>query len=152
MRGDKKILSHGVEVQLNTDIIRCMSNPNVFGEKLRQLRKAKNLTQRELAERVAARLQREEQRGFDFTYLSKIENSKTPPPSVAVIKQLAEVLEADAYELITLAGKVPPDLRETLKESSEAARAFFRSAFDADLKDEDWKGLLEELKRRNKTP
>ncbi|MCD6405319.1 MAG: helix-turn-helix transcriptional regulator [Planctomycetes bacterium] len=128
-----------------------MSHENIFGKRLRQLRKAKNLTQRELAERVAARLQRKEHRGFDFTYLSKIENGKTPPPSVAVIQQLAKVLEADAYELITLAGKVPPNLGETLREN-EAARAFYRSAFDVDLKDEDWRELLEELKRRKGNP
>lgn len=124
-----------------------MSEQITFGQKLQALRKGKNLTQRELAEKVAARLQEQERRGFDFTYLSKIENGKTPPPSVAAIQQLAKVLEADAYELITLAGKVPPDLSETLKEN-EAARAFYRSAFNADLTDKDWKELLEDLRRR----
>ena len=124
-----------------------MSEQITFGQKLQALRKGKNLTQRELAEKVAACLQEQERRGFDFTYLSKIENGKTPPPSVAAIQQLAKVLEADAYELITLAGKVPPDLSETLKEN-EAARAFYRSAFNADLTDKDWKELLEDLRRR----
>lgn len=119
-----------------------------FGQRLRELRKAKNLTQRELAEKVAARLRREG-RSFDFTYLSKIENDKTEPPSVALITKLADVLEADLNELITLAGKVPPGLQKTLKES-EAARTFFRSAFDRDLTEEDWKRLLQELKRRTK--
>lgn len=126
-----------------------MTEQVTFGQKLRELRKAKNLTQRELAEKAAACLQERERRGFDFTYLSKIENDKTPPPSVAVIQQLAKVLEADAYELITLAGKVPPDLGETLREN-EAARAFYRSAFNANLTDDDWKELLEELRRRKK--
>lgn len=91
----------------------------------------------------------EDRRGFDFTYLSKIENDKTPPPSVAAIIQLAGVLEADANELITLAGKAPPNLGKTLKES-ESARTFFRSAFDSDLTEEDWKKLSQELKRRTK--
>ncbi|GAB4137530.1 MAG: hypothetical protein Fur0037_02720 [Planctomycetota bacterium] len=126
-----------------------MSKQTTFGERLRELRKAKTLTQRELAEKVAARL-KEKGRGFDFTYLSKIENSKTPPPSVAIIIHLAEVLEADANELIALAGKAPPEfLEKTLKES-ESARTFFRSAFDADLTEEDWKKLSQELKRRTK--
>lgn len=126
-----------------------MSEQITFGRRLQELRKAKNLTQRDLAEKVATRLQEKERRGFDFTYLSKIENGKTPPPSVAAIQQLAKVLDADAYELITLAGKVPPDLGETLREN-EAARAFYRSAFNADLTDEDWKAMLEDLRRREK--
>jgi transcriptional regulator with XRE-family HTH domain len=122
-----------------------MGEQMTFGQRLRELRKAKNLTQRELADKVAARL-RKEGRSFDFTYLSKIENDKTPPPSVALITELAEVLEADANELITLAGKAPPNLGKTLKES-ESARTFFRSAFDADLTEEDWKKLAQELNR-----
>jgi len=126
-----------------------MSKQTTFGQRLRELRKAKGLTQRQLAEEVSKRLRAEERRGFDFTYLSKIENGKTPPPSVAAIQQLAKVLEADAYELITLAGKVPPDLGETLRDN-EAARAFYRSAFNADLTDKDWKELLEDLRRRKK--
>jgi len=125
-----------------------MSQQLTFGQRLRQLRKAKHLTQRDLAEKVAARL-KEKGRGFDFTYLSKIENDKTPPPSVAIIIHLADVLDTDANELIALAGKAPPGMKETLKES-EQARAFFRSAIDADLSEEDWKKLLQELELRTK--
>jgi transcriptional regulator with XRE-family HTH domain len=125
-----------------------MCKETSFGKRLRELRKANNLTQRELADRVAARL-RKEGRSFDFTYLSKIENDKTEPPSVALITEIAHVLGADPNELITLAGKVPPGLEKTLKES-EPARAFFRSAFDSHLTEEDWKRLLAELKRRRK--
>jgi len=125
-----------------------MSTQTTFGQRLRELRKAKKLTQRDLSEKVAARL-KEKGRGFDFTYLSKIENGKTPPPSVAIIIHLADVLEADANELIALAGKAPPEfLEKTLK--GESARTFFRSAFDADLTEEDWKKLSQELKRRKK--
>ncbi len=129
-------------------IVGFMGEQMTFGQKLRELRKAKNLTQRELAEKVAARL-RKEGRSFDFTYLSKIENDKTEPPSVVLITELAHVLDGDRNELITLAGKVPPGLEKTLKKS-EPARAFFRSAFDRDLTEEDWKRLLQELKRRTK--
>ena len=121
-----------------------MEKQLTFGQRLRDLRKARNLTQRDLAERVATRLKEEDRRGFDFTYLSKIENDKTPPPSVVLIIRLADVLEADPNELITLAGKAPPNMEKTLKES-ENARAFFRSAFDRDLSDEDWRNWADRI-------
>ena len=56
-----------------------------FGEKVRELRKAKNLTLRELAAKVKV----------NFTYLSKIENHKLSFgefPSEDLIRKLAKVL------------------------------------------------------------
>ena len=70
-----------------------------FGERLRELRKLRHITQRDLAERT----------GVDYTYVSHIERGKTPPPSAATIHRMAEVLEADEDELMVLAGKVPPE-------------------------------------------
>ena len=119
-----------------------------FGQRIRRLRKARKLTQRELAERVAAGLH-EEGRGFDVTYLSKIENGHMPPPSTAAILQLAEVLEDDSDGLLALAGKAPPDLGQTLKES-EGARIFYRSAIDMGLSEKDWQALLESLRKQKK--
>jgi transcriptional regulator with XRE-family HTH domain len=118
-----------------------------FGQRVRELRRAQQLTQRELAARVHARLQAEERRGFDVTYLSKIENDRLPPPSSAAIVALAAELEADADDLLALAGKVPPELGQTLRES-EGARLFYRSARALRLTDEEWKRLAEELQRR----
>ena len=117
-----------------------------FGQRLRELRKKRDMIQRELAERVAERLK---DRGFDVTYLSKIENDKLPPPSTRTIIELAAVLEVDSDELLALAGKVPPDLGETLKRS-EAARMFYRSARDRGLTEEDWKKLQQQLERAKK--
>jgi len=124
-----------------------MGKEPTFGERLRQLRQAKGLTQRELAERVATLLREEDRRGFDFTYLSKIENDRMRPPSAAAIRQLAAVLNADGDDLLALAGKVPTDLGDMLKESP-AARAYFRSAKDMGLSEKQWRDLLEELKKR----
>jgi HTH-type transcriptional regulator, competence development regulator len=124
-----------------------MARQMTFGQRIRKLRKAKGLTQRELAERVAAGLREEDRRGFDFTYLSKIENDRLPPPSTAAILQLARELDADSDELLALAGKAPPDIGETLKKS-QAARLFYRSAANLRLSENDWRALLEELKRR----
>jgi transcriptional regulator with XRE-family HTH domain len=123
-----------------------MSNSKTFGQRLRELRLAKKLSQRELAKRVAARLREEDRRGFDFTYLSKIENDRLPPPSVLAIVQLAAELDADSDELLALGGKAPPDVGEAFKKSA-GARAFFRSAINLNLSEEEWKRLLENLEK-----
>ena len=126
-----------------------MAKKQTFGTRIRELRLAKHLSQRELAEQVAVRLKEDDRRGFDFTYLSKIENDRLPPPSTAAILQLAAALDANSDELLALAGKAPPDMGETLKKSA-GARAFYRSATNLNLSEEDWKKLIEKLKRDNK--
>ena len=91
-----------------------------FPDRLRELRRVARLSQRALAERV----------GIDFTYLSKIENGRVEPPSEGVLqriaKELADKLGRDetelADELITLAGKIPSDLAETLSRNPEVVR------------------------------
>lgn len=94
-------------------------------------------------------MREEERRGFDFTYLSKIENDRLPPPSAAAIVALAEELDADPDELLALAEKAPADLGKAMKKS-EGARTFFRSAVNKDLSEDEWKRLLETLDRMKK--
>jgi transcriptional regulator with XRE-family HTH domain len=115
-----------------------------FWRRLRELREARNLTQRELAEMVAARL-KGRGRGFDFTYLSKIENNKTPPPSIPVIIQLARILGENPDELIALAGKAPRGLDRILQESA-LARSFFCVVANSRPTDRDWMRLLAYLR------
>ena len=75
-----------------------------FGERLREMRKEKGLTLREVAERA----------GIDFTYLSKIENERIPyTPAVETIRQLADALSVDSIELLTLAGSSPKNWRRS---------------------------------------
>jgi len=76
-----------------------------FGARLRELRKQAGLSQRELADKV----------GINFTYLSKIESGVMPPPSQRVILRLAEVLSTDKDELMVLAGRIPADIAQLLK-------------------------------------
>ena len=76
-----------------------------FGQRVKRLRKLRRITQLELANRI----------GVDFTYVSKIENERTPrSPAESTIKKLAEVLGDDADELILLANKIPQELHETI--------------------------------------
>lgn len=86
-----------------------------FGERLRELRKAKNLSQRALAEKI----------DIDFTYLSKIESERldfAQYPSEPLIRKLAEALKADVDELLLLAKKIPPDIRDRVIERPDAFR------------------------------
>ena len=117
-----------------------------FGDFIRELRKKLMLTQRDVAERVVAHLKGDAARGFDVTYLSKIENNRLPPPSTSAILALAIVLETDPDDLLALAGKAAPDIGEKFKESPKA-RAFFRSAIELDLSEQDWERLLEKMQR-----
>ena len=80
-----------------------------FAERLRELRQAKDLSQRALASKV----------GVDFTYLSKIENEKldfAQYPSEDLILKLADSLDADADELMLLAEKIPPLIKKRVME------------------------------------
>jgi transcriptional regulator with XRE-family HTH domain len=107
-----------------------------FGERLRQIRKERGLTLRQLGE----------QAGIDFTYLSKIENDRIPyTPAVVTIRELARVLKVDAIEFLTLANKLPREL-EPLRANQEARRFFDRAAKVASP--DDWEALLDLLEER----
>lgn len=80
-----------------------------FGERIRELRKQKKMTLRELAPLV----------GVGFHYLSKVENEKLDFgqfPGEALIKKLAEVLDVDEEELLMLAERVPDRIRRRVLE------------------------------------
>ena len=68
-----------------------------FGQRIRELRKARGMSQKELAAKAS----------IDFTYLSKIENARRLPPRERVIRAMAQALQIDERELMTLAGKTP---------------------------------------------
>ena len=111
-----------------------------FPQRLRELRREARLSQRGLAERV----------NVDFTYLSKIENSRVEPPSENVLKNIAAVLADElgldetelSDELITLAGKIPSDLAETLARNPGAVR-FLRSLGDDVRSADEWQKLIQ---------
>jgi transcriptional regulator with XRE-family HTH domain len=109
-----------------------------FGERVRELRKERGLSQRELAI----------QAGIDFTYLSKIENARMDPPSEKVILHMAEVLDTDPDELTLLAGKIPSDVKERI--NVEMIKALRRS-LDGDFKSkEDFRRALGNERNRER--
>ena len=82
-----------------------------FGRRLRELRRASGLTQRQLADQLKV----------DFTYLSKLENNRGEPPGEQTIRNLARVLKGNEEELLALAGKISPELREKAADDPEFA-------------------------------
>ncbi|MBI2842124.1 MAG: helix-turn-helix domain-containing protein [Armatimonadetes bacterium] len=83
-----------------------------FGSTIRDRRKELRLSLREVAD--AARI--------DFTYLSKVETGRFPPPSEEVILKLSKTLELDADELLALANKVDAAIHEFIVSNPEATR------------------------------
>jgi PAS domain S-box-containing protein len=74
-----------------------------FGQRIRELRQAKGLTQRDLAR----------QAGISYAYVSKLETGTMTPPRHKIIQRLAKVLgatERETDEIFGLAGKIPHDL------------------------------------------
>lgn len=77
------------------------------GQRIRQIRKEKNLTQRQLADMV----------GINFTYLSRVENDRLDAdqtPREETLQKIARALEADADELLLLARRIPDTFRERI--------------------------------------
>jgi len=86
-----------------------------FGQRIRELRTAKQLSLRALAPKVEV----------GFTYLSKVENGKLDfgdYPSEALIRKLAIALEADLDELFVLAQIVPDRIRQRVLERPDVFR------------------------------
>lgn len=104
-----------------------------FGKRIRQLRVERQLSLRDLADRV----------GIDFTYLSKIENNRSAPPSDEVIRRLARELEADPEDLLALAAKVSQeDLRRTVADDHRLG-VLFRRLQSGDLTEDQIKKILQ---------
>lgn len=106
-----------------------------FGEKIRELRKSQNLTQKDLGNLV----------GVTFAYVSKVENERLDfgdYPSEELIRKLAGALETDEDELMLLAKKIPEHIRQRVFERPDAFRKF------ADLTDVDMDRLIEQIDKK----
>lgn len=107
-----------------------------FGNRIRELRQAKNLTLRDVAKRVKV----------TFTYLSKIENQKLSFgefPSDDLIVRLARILGVDPDELLLLAEKIPQAIRQRVLQRPDVFRKM------ADLDDRGLDRVLAFLESRD---
>lgn len=107
-----------------------------FGAALRVRRRASGLSQRELAARA----------GLDFSYISKLENGRIPPPSADTVLRLAKILDAPPDELLALVGKLPSNIHQAVG-TSAAAQEFLRTAEEMKLSDDEWHRVATTLRR-----
>jgi transcriptional regulator with XRE-family HTH domain len=77
-----------------------------FGTLLSEARKAKGMSQKELASQV----KKEGGQTISPQYLNDIEHGRRNPPSELLIAQIAKLLECDKDTLCLAAGTIPSDL------------------------------------------
>lgn len=88
-----------------------------FGPRVKELRTAHGLTQRQLADRL----------GVSMSYICKVETERLhfgDYPSAKFIHKLATALDADEDELLLLADKVPAAIQKRIRQRPEAFRQF----------------------------
>lgn len=107
-----------------------------LGRRLRELRGARRITQRDLAALVKV----------DFTYISKLENDRTErPPSEVLIRSLAKHLHGSADELLLLAQRIPSDVEESILRKPDHIE-LLRSA--EKLSPEEYRALMRQLQEK----
>jgi len=86
-----------------------------FGKRVRELRRARGLTQDQVALRA----------GISKGYLSGIENGKVNAPAPRAIRRLAKALGTDVKALLLLAAaeKAPKEIRQELERVALDAEA-----------------------------
>jgi len=107
-----------------------------FGELLREKRRQAGISQRELAAQAS----------LDFSYISKLENDRIPPPAADTIVGICRLLKIEPEELLAASGKLPADVRSSVG-SSPGAQAFLQNASKMSLTEPEWKELTFSLRR-----
>ena len=107
-----------------------------FGQTLKEIRRGKGVTQRQLATAV----------GVDFSYISKIENDRMLPPAADTIVKICENLGVPPDELLAMTGKMPTPIKEAISENP-AAQQFLREAQMMTLTNDEWVTLRQQLKK-----
>ena len=107
-----------------------------FGQYLRGKRREAGINQRELASRISV----------DFSYISKLENDRMPPPSAKTVVAIAEALSASRDEFLARVGKIPSDIEEAIG-GSPGAQGFLQDAQLMALSDHEWMEIRSALRR-----
>jgi transcriptional regulator with XRE-family HTH domain len=128
----RQFLPKGVDKLLNVEYIINMAT--TFGELLREKRRAAGLSQRQLADRA----------GVDFSYISKLENSRLSAPADDTVVRICAILRCPPEEFFTAAKKLPTELGESLAGEPAAIR-FLQEASRLQLSQREWERMLGEL-------
>lgn len=112
-----------------------------LGRALRERRRAAGLSQRELAERT----------NLDFSYISKLENGRLPPPAADTIVAISRVLRVPPEELLALTRKLPSEVQQAVS-SSPVAQRFLLEAQRLELSDAEWRRLVDSLHQLREEP
>ena len=107
-----------------------------FGNILKELRRSREISQRDLANKI----------GVDFSYISKVENDRLPPPAADTIVKISKVLNVPTEILLAESGKVSSNITGLIGSSQEAIK-FMLEASNMKLTDDDWKNLTNKLKK-----
>lgn len=118
-----------------------MAGNPVFGKKVRELREAKRKTDPKFTLRQFAVAV-----GISPTFLSKVERGEFDPPAADKIMKMAELLEVDPDELLSLAGKFDPELAKIIKERPTALPDLLRTV--RGMSEEDLRKITERARKR----
>jgi HTH-type transcriptional regulator, competence development regulator len=77
-----------------------------FGAVVRQEREAREIGLREMAKKISV----------SPTYLSMIERDEVDPPTEDNVRKIANIIDFDPDELLALAGRVPSDLADIIRQ------------------------------------
>lgn len=114
-----------------------------FGAEIARLRKKKQMSIREFARRVM----KEDGEPMSASYLCDIEQGRKRPPSLEVIRRMAELLDGELDHLLNLAQRTPPDIKEIVQ-GNEDVRRMLRKAKQSGFKD--WKEVEKYIENRTK--
>ena len=95
-----------------------MSNKrDKFGAFIRRQRETREISLREMAKMI----------GVSATYLSKVEREEVPPPTEAKVRVIARIIECEADELLSRAGRLSSDLLDIIKSHPVGLAALLRT-------------------------
>jgi len=119
-------------------------NPQ-FGKRIRELREAKKRTDPAFSLRRFAQAI-----GFSATFLSKVETGEFDPPKAENIKRMAELLDADPWELLHLAEKTDPEILQMVKDQPREMADFLRTAREQGITPDEWADFTRKLRSRRR--
>ena len=120
-----------------------------FGAKLKELRKEKQITLREMARRLK----------LAPAYISRIENGKENPPMAKHISKMANILGIDADMLFKLVpsslqhNRLPGEIIDGYQKNNvhkKKVPEFFRSVNESNLTENDWDEIIKHIKKKGK--